>query len=64
MIFNAILSHRPEHCWVRPKNHDKAANLLERIQFAERDFEIIPLGCNVAPNEHTMYFVFDAESCD
>ena len=64
MIFVATLSHRPAACWVRPENHEKAAVLLERVQFAERDFNITPLGSYLAANEHTLVLVFDAESLD
>ena len=64
MIFAATLTHRPEECWVRPENHYKAAILLERVQFAERDFNITPLGSYMAANEHTVFLVFDASSLD
>ena len=64
MIFVATLTHRPEDCWVRPENHGKAAQLLERVQFAERDFNITSLGSYVAANEHTVVLVFEASSLD
>mgnify|MGYP006292931321 CR=1 FL=1 len=64
MIFTARLTHRPADCWVRPENHHKAAVFLERVQFADRDFDITPLGSYVAAHEHTVFLVFEAASLD
>lgn len=64
MRFVATLTHPPEQCFARKEYLDKYEKWLEEMIPAAKDLGVTINGAYVAPNEHTFYFVLEAESME
>lgn len=62
MFFIATLTHSPDNCWARDEHEGKATELVERLEEAEQSVGVSVHGAYVAPNEHTFYFLLEADS--
>lgn len=62
MHFHVRLTHDPEHCWAREENAGKSSELVERMETAEDTYGVTVHSAHVAPNEHTFYFLVEADS--
>ncbi|ELY54913.1 hypothetical protein C491_17489 [Natronococcus amylolyticus DSM 10524] len=62
MQFVATLEHSTENCWAREENEEKAKEWIEDMDQKAADVDVEIHGAYVCPNEHTFYFVLEAES--
>ena len=62
MFLIATLTHSPDNCWARNEHEGKASEMVDRLENAEESFNVSVHGAYVAPNEHTFYFVLEADS--
>lgn len=61
MLLLAKLHHSPDHCWARPENDEKAKAFINSMSDRAGDLDIKLEGAYVSPNEHTFYFLLEAE---
>ena len=62
MMFIATLVHSPEDCWARPENEEKANEWIDGMDERAEDAGVEVHGSYVTPNEHTFYFLLEADS--
>ena len=62
MQFHVRLTHSPDNCWARDEQAGKAADLVARLEDAHDSFGVTVRSALVAPNEHTFFFLLEAES--
>ena len=62
MLFHARVTHSPENCWARDEHEGKASEMVERMENAEETFGVTVHSSHIAPNEHTFYFMVEADS--
>ena len=64
MLFMAILTHTPEHCFARAEYQADGKKWVEEIRKLGEVLDIKVHGAYVSPNEHTFYFVLEADNFD
>ena len=65
MIFIAQLTHPPERCFGRPEHKEIAKELMEFMENMERyekEAGVKRLGFYLNSNEHTFYFILEADN--
>lgn len=62
MRFVATLKHSTENCWAREQNEQKAQEWLGEMDHRAADAGVKIDGTYVCPNEHTFYFILQADS--
>jgi hypothetical protein len=65
MIFIAQLTHPPELCFGRPEHKEIAGELMEFMENMERyekEAGVKKLGFYLNSNEHTFYFILEADN--
>ncbi len=61
MQFIATLTHSPDHCWAREDRADDARDWISTMHTRAEEQGIHLHGAYVATNEHTFYFVIEAD---
>lgn len=61
MFAIVILTYSPVNCWARDEHEGKASELINRLEHAEESFSVTVHGAYVVPNEHTFYFLLEAD---
>lgn len=61
MLFVVTAEHAPDHCWARPENEEKVDTWVDGMADRAADSGVEVHGSYVAPNEHTFYFVLEAD---
>lgn len=61
MRFVVKLRHSPENCWARKENTQKAKDWIAGMETMAEEMGVELHGAYVAPNEHTFYFVLEAD---
>lgn len=62
MQFIVTLTHSPDDCWARPENEDVADEWIEGMDANAEEAGIQLRGAYATPNEHTFYFVVEADT--
>ena len=62
MQFIATVTHSPDNCWARPENEEKSREWIEGMHTNAEETGVQLHGAFVAPNEHTFYFLMEAET--
>lgn len=62
MQFVATLEHTPDNCWAHEEKEEMAREWLGRIRERAGEHGVELQGSYVSPNEHTFYFVIEADS--
>ena len=65
MIIIAQLTHSPELCFARAEHKEKAKELMEfmeNMQKYEKEAGVKVLGFYLNSNEHTFYFIIEADN--
>ena len=65
MIIIAQLKHSPELCFGRPEHKEKAKELMEfmeNMEKYEKEAEVKVRGFYLNSNEHTFYFIIEADN--
>ena len=65
MIFIAQLTHPPELCFGRPEHKEEAKELMEfmeNMEKYEKEAGVKTHGFYLNSNEHTFYFILEADS--
>ena len=55
------MEHTPDNCWVRSENKEKADEWVDGMGERADETGVEVEGSYVAPNEHTFYFVLEAD---
>lgn len=61
MLFVATLRHSPDNCWARDEHEQKAKDWIAGISSKAEESGVELHGAYVTPNEHTFYFVLEAD---
>lgn len=61
MRFVARLKHSPDNCWAREENAKKAREWIAETESEAERLGVELHGAYVTPNEHTFYFVVEAD---
>ena len=61
MRFIATLEHTPDNCWAREENREMASGVIGGIEERAETHGVTLHGSYAAPNEHTIYFVIEAD---
>lgn len=64
MLFMATLTHTPEYCLARDEYKAKGKKWFEEMRASAEVLNIKIHGAYVNPNEHTFYFVLEADNFD
>lgn len=64
MKFIATLEHSADNCWGREENQEMAVEWISQLDQRANDHGIELHGAYSTPNEHTFYFVMDAEGLE
>ncbi|WP_331236036.1 DUF3303 family protein [Natronorarus salvus] len=56
------MTHSTENCWAREENEGKATEWIGGMEETAADADVEVHGAYVCPNEHTFYFVLEADS--
>ena len=62
MHFIATLEHSADRCWARDEHEEKAREWIGSMEERAEEHGVELHGGYVAPNEHTFYFVLEADS--
>lgn len=62
MLFMVTLTHKPEHCLAREEYKDKGKKWIEEMRKSAEVLNIKVHGAYISPNEHTFYFVLEADN--
>lgn len=61
MLFVATLTHSPDNCWARSENEQKAEEWIQGMESKAEETGVELQGAYVTPNEHTFYFIVEAD---
>lgn len=61
MKFVATLEHSADNCWAREENKEVANGWMSTIDERAADHGVGVHGLYVTPNEHTLYFILEAD---
>jgi hypothetical protein len=56
------MTHGTENCWARAENEEKAKKWIDGMEETAAEAGVEVEGAYVCPNEHTFYFVLEADS--
>ncbi len=56
------MEHSTENCWARAENEQKANEWIDSMDKTAEEAGVEIHGSYVCPNEHTFYFVLEADS--
>jgi hypothetical protein len=56
------MTHGTENCWARAENEEKAKKWIDGMEETASEAGVEVEGAYVCPNEHTFYFVLEADS--
>lgn len=62
MIFVATLTHPPELCFGNDQYKAQGKKWVENMRESAKELGVKILGAYLCPNEHTFYFVLDADN--
>lgn len=62
MLFHVSMTHSPDNCWARAENEAKADAVLEDFDDRAADAGVRVHASHVTPNEHTFFFLLEADS--
>lgn len=62
MRYVVTMEHSPENCWGREENEEKAGEWIDGMDGKAEEAGVEIHGAYVCPNEHTFYFVLEADS--
>ena len=62
MLFHIRLTHSPENCWARDEHEEKAREWIGSMNQRAEEHGVELHGGYVTPNEHTFYFLLEADS--
>lgn len=62
MRFIATLEHSPDNCWGREENRDLAREFTSELDQRAEEHDVELHGAYGTPNEHTFYFILEADS--
>lgn len=62
MRYVITMEHSPENCWAREENEEKAGEWIDGMDRKAAEAGVEIHGAYVCPNEHTFYFVLEADS--
>jgi hypothetical protein len=61
MHFVATLTHTPDNCWAHEENVEKATDWIQNMSVYAEEAGVTLHSAHAAPNEHTFYFVVEAD---
>jgi hypothetical protein len=61
MKFVATLEHSADNCWARAENKEVANRWMGSIEERAAEHGVEVHGSYVTPNEHTLYFILEAD---
>ena len=64
MHFIATLEHSPDNCWGHEEYQEKAIEFTENLDERASDHGVTLHGAYGTPNEHTFYFIFEADTAE
>lgn len=62
MLYVITLHHSPDNCWARPEKEEIAEEWVEKMGDTAEEADVDIRGAFVTPNEHTFYFVLEADT--
>jgi uncharacterized protein with GYD domain len=62
MMFVVTLTHTPELCFANDPYKEKSKRWIENMRESAKKIGVKIHGAYVSPNEHTFYFVLEAEN--
>lgn len=62
MQFIATLTHDVEHCWASSEKEAAADEWIETMEDHAAEHDVDLRGAYVTPNEHTFYFIMEADT--
>lgn len=62
MRYVVTMEHSTENCWAREENEEKAGEWIDGMDQTAKEAGVEIHGAYVCPNEHTFYFVLEADS--